>query len=164
MESLFNSFSSLIVFLHVISAIIWVGGMIAIRFAVHYSMQEIEDPKVKLGRTLESLRRFFNMVIPAIVILFLTAIIMIIALGFKGTPLYSFVIAKEAIWTIMTIIFIVIFIKRKQAQKAFNEGHFPIAKAKLTPIAQYLIPINIILGIVAIYIGVTLRGFWLKKI
>lgn len=159
MESFFASFSSIIIFLHVISAVIWVGGMIAIRFAVHYSMQELEDPKIKLGRTLESLRRFFNMVIPSIIILLLTAIIMIIALGFKGTPLYSFVIAKEAIWTIMAIVFIVIFIKRKQAQKAFDEGNFPIAKQKLLPIASYLIPINILLGLIAIFFGITLRGF-----
>lgn len=159
MEALFNSFSSLIVFLHVISAVIWVGGMIVIRLAVHYSMQEIDDPKIKLGRTLESLRRFFNMVIPSIIILLATAIIMIIALGFKGTSLYSFVIAKEIIWTIMTIIFVMVFIKRKQAQKAFDEGLFPIAKEKLLPIANYLIPINIVLGLIAIYLGVTLRGF-----
>ncbi len=52
-------FLGLLFFLHVISAVIWVGGMIAIRLAVHYSMQEIDDPKIKLGRTLESLRRFF---------------------------------------------------------------------------------------------------------
>ncbi|WP_421715900.1 hypothetical protein [Arcobacter arenosus] len=159
MESLFANFSGVIVFLHVISAVIWVGGMIAIRFAVHYSMQEIDDPKIKLGRTLESLRRFFNMVIPSIIILLLTAIIMIIALGFKGTPLYSFVIVKEVIWTIMTIVFIIVFIKRKQAQKAFDEGALPIAKEKLLPIANYLIPINIVLGVIAIFLGVTLRGF-----
>ena len=80
MTEFFNNFSSIIVFLHVISAVIWVGGMIAIRFAVHYSIQEIEEPKIKLGRTLENLRRFFNMVIPAILVLLITAIIMIIAL------------------------------------------------------------------------------------
>ncbi|XOB62619.1 hypothetical protein ACMC56_02150 [Campylobacterota bacterium DY0563] len=159
METLFNNFSSIIVFLHVLSAVIWVGGMIAIRLAVHYSMQEIDDPKIKLGRTLESLRRFFNMVIPSIILLLLTAIIMIIALGFKGTPLYNLVIAKEAIWTVMTVVFIIIFIKRKQAQKAFDEGQLPVAKAKLTPIANYLIPINIVLGLIAIYLGITLRGF-----
>lgn len=159
METFFHNFSSIIVFLHVISAVIWVGGMIAIRLAVHYSMQEVEDPKIKLGRTLESLRRFFNMVIPSIMILLLTAIIMIIALGFKGTPLYSFVIAKESIWTIMTVVFIVIYIKRKQAQKAFDEGKLPLAKEKLAPLANYLIPINIVLGLIAIYLGITLRGF-----
>ncbi len=159
METLFNNFSGIIVFLHIISAVIWVGGMIAIRLAVHHSMQEIKDPKIKLGRTLESLRRFFNMVIPSILILLATAIIMIIALRFKETPLYNFVIAKEVIWTIMTTVFIIIFIKRKQAQKAFDEGFLPIAKEKLLPISNYLIPINIVLGIIAIFLGVTLRGF-----
>ena len=116
MIELFNNYSSIIVFLHVISAVIWVGGMIAIRFAVHYSMQDIEDPKIKLGKTLESLRRFFNMVIPSILLLLITAIIMILALGFKGTPLYTIVIIKEIIWTVMTLIFITIYLKRNKAQ------------------------------------------------
>jgi uncharacterized membrane protein len=159
MTELFNSFSSLIIFLHVISAVLWVGGMIAIRFAVHYSIQNIAEPKIKIERTLENLKRFFNMVIPAILILLLTAVMMIIALGFKGTPLYSFVIAKEAIWTIMTVVFIIIYIKRNKAEKAFIAGDFLAAKNNLAPIAKYYIPLNIILGIVAIYLGVTLRGF-----
>lgn len=159
MTELFNSFSAPIVFLHVISAVIWVGGMIAIRFGVHYSMQGIEEPKIKLGRTLENLRRFFNMVIPSIAILLITAVIMIIALGFKGTPLYSTIILKEIVWTIMTIVFITIYIKRNKAQKAFDNGEFPVAKAQLEPIAKYFIPLNIILGLVAIFLGITLRGF-----
>ncbi len=159
MSELFDNYSSIIVFLHVISAVLWVGGMLAIRFAVHYSMQDITDPKIKLGRTLESLRRFFNMVIPAIILLLLTAIIMIIALGFKGTPLYSVVIAKEVIWTIMTLVFITIYIKRNKASKAFESGNLPAAKQQLEPIAKYFIPLNIILGIIAIFLGVTLRGF-----
>ena len=159
MTQFFDNFSSIIVFLHVISAVIWVGGMIAIRFAVHYSMQNIEDPKIKLGRTLENLKRFFNMVIPAILTLLITAIIMIIALGFKGTELYSVVIAKEIIWTIMTLIFITIYIKRNKAQKAFDSGDFANAKNNLLPIATYFIPANIILGLIAIFLGITLRGF-----
>ena len=99
------------------------------------------------------------MVIPAILILLITAVIMIIALGFKGTPLYSFVIVKEAIWTIMTIVFIIIYVKRNKAEKAFIAGDFLTAKNNLVPIAKYYIPLNIILGIIAIYLGVTLRGF-----
>ena len=159
MTEFFNNFSSIIVFLHVISAVIWVGGMIAIRFAVHYSMQNIEDPKVKLGRTLENLKRFFNIVIPTIITLLITAIIMIIALGFKGTALYNIVIVKEIIWTIMLIIFITIYMKRNKAQKAFDNGDFANTKKQLIPIATYFIPINIILGLVAIFLGITLRGF-----
>ena len=159
MTEFFNNFSSIIVFLHVISAVIWVGGMIAIRFAVHYSMQNIEDPKVKLGRTLENLKRFFNIVIPTIITLLITAIIMIVALGFKGTALYNIVIVKEIIWTIMLIIFITIYMKRNKAQKAFDNGDFANTKKQLIPIATYFIPINIVLGLIAIFLGITLRGF-----
>ena len=155
----FKNYSSIIVFLHVISAVIWVGGMIAIRFAVHYSMQNIEEPKIKLARTLDLLKRFFSMVIPAILTLLITAIIMIIALGFKGSELYSIVVIKEIIWSIMTFIFITIYIKRNKAQKAFDSGDFASAKNNLLPIATYFIPINIVLGLIAIFLGVTLRGF-----
>lgn len=155
----FDNYSSIIVFLHVISAVIWVGGMIAIRFAVHYSMQNIEEPKIRLGRTLENLKRFFSMVIPSIITLLITAIILILALDFKDTELYKFVIAKEIIWFIMTLIFVVIYIKRDKAQKAFDGGDFLSAKNQLNPLAKYLIPINIFLGIIAVILGITLRGF-----
>lgn len=155
----FKNYSSIIVFLHVISAVIWVGGMIAIRFAVHYSMQNIEEPKIKLARTLDLLKRFFSMVIPAILTLLITAIIMIIALGFKGSELYSIVVIKEIIWSIMTFIFITIYIKRNKAQKAFDNNDMATTKNNLLPIATYFIPINITLGIIAIFLGVTLRGF-----
>ena len=159
MSELFNNFSTLIVFLHILSAIIWVGGMIVIRFAVHYSMQNIDDPKIKLGRTLENLKRFFSMVIPSIITLLITAVIMILALQIKGTELYKFVIVKELIWTIMTIIFIVIYMKRNKAQKAFDNGDFATAKNHLVPLAKYLIPTNIVLGLIAIILGITLRGY-----
>jgi uncharacterized membrane protein len=159
LSEFFNNFSTLIIFLHIISAIIWVGGMIVIRFAVHYSMQNIEDPKIKLGRTLENLKRFFSMVIPSIILLITTAIIMILALGFKDGELYKFVILKEIVWSVMTIIFIVIYMKRNKAQKAFDNADFASAKNQLAPLAKYLIPINIVLGLVAIILGITLRGF-----
>lgn len=159
MSELFNNFSTLIIFLHVISAIVWIGGMIVIRFAVHYSMQNIEEPKIRLGRTLENLKRFFYMVIPSIITLLITAIILILALDFKDTELYKFVIAKEIIWFIMTLIFIIIYIKRDKAQKAFNVGDFLSTKNQLNPLAKYLIPTNIFLGIVAVILGITLRGF-----
>lgn len=159
MKELFLISPSFIIFLHVLSAIVWIGGMIAIRFAVHFSMQKIEEPKVKLGRTLENLQRFFQMVIPSIIVLLFTALLLIFGLEFKETALNKFVHMKEAIWTVMTIIFVIVYIKRNKAQKAFNEGQFPVAKAQLEPIAKIYIPLNIVLGLLALYLGVTLRGF-----
>lgn len=158
MSDFFGSYGAIIVFLHVISAIIWVGGMIAIRFAVHYSMQEVEDPKIKLGRTLELLRRFFNMVVPSIIVLLITAVVMSIGLGLKESSLYPLVHVKEAIWSVMTLIFAIIYLKRNKAQRFFDEGDFKSAKEKLVPLALWMIPTNIFLGLIAIFLGVTLRG------
>ncbi len=158
MSEFFISYGSLIVFLHIISAVIWVGGMITIRFGVHYSMQEIEDPKIKLGRTLELLRRFFNMVIPSIIILLITAVMMSIGLGLKESPLYPIVHIKEAIWSVMAVIFTLIYLKRNKAQRFFDAGDFKSAKEKLAPLALWMIPTNIALGLIALYLGVTLRG------
>ncbi|WP_419770698.1 MAG: hypothetical protein ACNI3C_02625 [Candidatus Marinarcus sp.] len=157
-HEIFANFSSIIVFLHVLSAIIWVGGMIAIRFAIHYSMQTIIEPKLKLERTLENLIRFFNIVIPIIAILLITALIMVFAIDFKGTSLQFAIHIKESIWTIMTLVFIAIYIRRNKAEKAFLEDDMVKTRAYLAPIAQWMIPLNIVLGCIAIYLGIILRG------
>jgi len=159
MKELFLQFPALIVFLHVISAVIWVGGMIAIRFAVHYSMQNILEPKIKLGRTLENLKRFFNILLPFIALLLITALILIFGLEFKNTPLNKFVHMKESIWIAMTLIYITVYVKRNKAQKAFDNDDLKEAKKQLAPISKIYIPLNIFLGLVAIYLGITLRGF-----
>ena len=159
MKELFLISPSLVIFLHILSAIVWIGGMIAIRFAVHFSMQKIDEPKIKLGRTLENLQRFFQMVIPSIIILLLTALLLIYGLQLNNGSLSSIVHIKESIWVIMTTVFIIVYVKRNKAQHAFDQGNFPHAKAQLEPIAKYYIPLNIILGLLALYLGVTLRGF-----
>lgn len=159
MKELFAEYASIIVFLHVISAVIWVGGMIAIRIAVHPSMQSITDAKIKLGRTLMIMGRLFNLVLPFIIVLLITAVIMLIGIGFKETPLAPITHIKEGIWVVMAINFGYMYFQRNGAQKAFDSGNASDAKKRVAKIPNLLLPINILLGIVAIYLGVTLRGF-----
>jgi len=86
--------------------------------------------------------------------------VMIIGLGLTHNPeLKTLVLIKEAIWTFMTVNFIGMFIRRRQAEKAFISGDSEKAKAIAMIISKYMIPVNIVLGVVAIYLGVTLRGF-----
>lgn len=157
----FALYASWVLFFHVLSAIVWVGGMIAIRFAVHPAMMHISEDTIRLARVLELLKNFFTLVIPMIVLLVLTAMIMAIGLNFKGGDplLYSIVHVKEGIWTVMTIIFVIIYMKRNKAEKLFISGDIEGAKTKLAPISGYLIPVNILLGMVALYLGGVLRGF-----
>lgn len=158
MKEFFADYAGIIVFLHVLGATIWVGGMIAIRIAVHPSMQTIDDPKVKLGKTLMIMGRLFNLVLPFIIVLLLTAIVMLLGIGFKGGELESITYVKEAIWTLMMLNFAYMYYKRSIAQKLFDSGNLKEAKAKVSNIPNVLLPINIVLGVFAIYLGVVLRG------
>jgi len=170
---IFGTYPHEIVFLHVISAIIWVGGMIAIRLAVHPNLQLIEEPKVRLGRTLAITGRFFNIVIPFIIVIITTAIIMAVGLSFRANAIdengvvinqvamgiYNIVHIKEIIWTVMTFNFVWMYIKRRKAQKLFDIGNLKEAKETISIIPKLLLPINIVLGVIALWLGVTLRGF-----
>jgi uncharacterized membrane protein len=155
MEQFFKNYSTIIIFLHVFSAVIWVGGMIAIRVAVHPVMQSISEPKIKFQKTIEIVGKLFNLVLPFILILLVTAIILILSLNLKGALIY----AKEAIWSIMFINYIFMFYKRAKAHKLFNNQNFQAAKEEVKLLPTVLLPINIFLGVVAIFLGVILRGY-----
>ena len=174
MTELFNNYGHLLVFLHVLSAFIWVGGMIAIRVAVHPVisrggvtaaemlqndvMDSMLKPKQRLGITLQVTGRLFNLVIPFIVILFATGLIMAIATGGHHGDLKSLFLSKEILWTIMVVNYIYMYTKRANAWKLFSKGEVALAKAQMSFIPNLLLPINIVLGLVALWLGVSLRG------
>jgi uncharacterized membrane protein len=163
---------TLIVFLHVMSAVIWVGGMVAIRFATHQSLAIIADPKVRLERAAHTLKRLFTIVLPFVIVLIVTAVLMAVGLGFRAAAvdpmgnvideyamsIYNTVHIKEAIWLIMALNLGVMMWRRAKAEQALKEGNLEKAKEMLGLIGQYMVPVNIILGIIAIFIGVVLRN------
>ena len=174
MTELYNNYGHLIVFLHVLSAFVWVGGMIAIRVAVHPVIQRggvtaaemlendvksaMLEPKQRLGITLQITGRLFNLVMLFIAILFVTGLMMAIATGGHHSDLKSIFLSKEIIWTIMAIKYTYMYIKRAKAWKLFSKGDVALAKAQMSYIPHLLLPINIVLGIVALWLGVSLRG------
>ena len=146
--------STIVLFLHIISAVIWIGGMIAIRVAVHPVLQSFEDNQLKLGSTLKIVGRLFNLVIPFILILLASALFFELKLNINNPITHI----KEAIWTVMTLNFVVMYIKRTKAIILFNNGKLQKAKESVAIIPKLLLPINIFLGVVAIMLGVILRG------
>ena len=159
MQDLFQNYAHLIVFIHVLGAIVWIGGMIAIRIAVHPAMQSIEDPEIRLGKTLMITERLFNLVMIFVILIVVTGLIMAIALGGHHGPDKAIFIGKEIIWTIMAINYTYMYIKRIRAQRRFNAGDLAGAKALVANIPNLLLPINIALGLVAVWLGISLRGF-----
>jgi len=168
----YGNFSTEIVFLHILSAVVWVGGMIAMRFAAHNSFLEIENPLYRLERISHALKRLFILVSPFVVTLIFTAVIMAVSLGFRAAAvdengnvisayamhIYNIVHVKEVIWMIMTANLVFMAYKRSSADKLLAKGNTVGAASALSLIGKYMVPLNIILGITAIYLGVVLRN------
>lgn len=175
MTALFLEYGHFIIVLHVLSAFIWVGGMIAIRVAVHpviarggvtakemlqsSVMDAMLAPQQRLGITLQITGRLFNLVMPFIFLLFITGLTMAIASKGHHGDLKSLFLSKEILWTIMAINYTYMYIKRAKAWKFFSQGEIAQAKAQLLYIPHILLPLNIFLGVVALWMGVSLRGF-----
>ncbi len=171
MTDLFWAHTELIVFLHVISAVIWVGGMVAMRFAAHHSFISIEDPKTRLARIAHALKRLFTIVLPFVIILIITAVLMAVGWDFRNAAvdasgnvidenamkMYNLVHLKEVIWMLMAMNLGVMIFLRSKAEKLLAADSMAEAKKKLSLIGTYLVPINITLGVIAIYMGVVLR-------
>ncbi len=153
MESLFFEYKTLIVFLHVISAVVWVGGMVAMRFAAHQSFLEIQDPQLRLRRIAQALKRLFTIVFPFVIILILTAIVMIKGYSLSQSELSSLTHIKEGIWTVMFINLVVMIKRRNRAEAFLDAGDIAAAKFSLGMIGKYMVPLNIVLGVVAIFLG-----------
>ena len=170
MVTFFWEYSTLVVFVHVFSAVVWVGGMIAMRFAAHHAFLQLEPP-LRLARSAQALKRLFAIVSPFVILLLVTAVLMAVGWGFRAASVdaegtiideaafatYQLVHVKEGIWTLMTLNLVAMILRRNKAQKAIDAGDFAAAKPLLGMIGKYMVPINIVLGIIAIYLGVTLR-------
>ncbi|WP_200763366.1 hypothetical protein [Nitrosophilus alvini] len=159
METIFNEYARYILFLHILGAVVWVGGMIAVRFAVHPALQNIQDSRIRLARTLEIVYRLFMLVMPFLVIIVFTGVVMSIGMGFKNTDFGYLTHVKEGIWTVMALNYGSMFYIRKRAEQFFIAGNHEKTKSLMQILSKYMLPVNIILGLIAIFLGTVLRGF-----
>ncbi len=150
----------LIVFLHVISGVIWVGGMVAMRYAAHYSFLNIEDPKLRLESIAYALKRLFYIVLPFTIMLLLTAIILVKLYSLNASELSVISHAKEGIWSVMFLNLLYMIYRRNKAEEALKNAELAKAKELLGLIGSLLVPLNITLGTIAIFSGVYLSRFF----
>ena len=160
MGAFFAEYARIILFVHVFFAITWIGGMIAIRFTLHPALSVIDDVPKRLELNIAVLNRFFLMISTAIVFIGITGIIMMLGIGFKTVPfLYMVVHIKSQIWMLMAVIYGVIYFKFTKAKKLFELGDIEATKKTLAPLAKWLIPTNIFLGLIEVMLGIVLRGY-----
>ena len=149
---------SVALILHILSAVIWVGGMFFALVVLRPATGPL-DPPLRLGLWLRVLDRFFACVFVAIVVLLLSGFAMIFSLfgGFVGVRLY--VNLMMLIGIVMMMLFLhLYFAPWKRFRAAMAAGDNAAAAAQLSGI-RIIVMINLILGLVTVAIGSSGR-YW----
>jgi lipopolysaccharide/colanic/teichoic acid biosynthesis glycosyltransferase len=124
-------------------------------------IESIEKEEERLKKGIDLMRRFGYIIVTLMLILILASVFMNVGLGFKyGNPtMYVLVHTKEAIWTFMLFNFIYMYFKYRSARKAYEKKEWIEVQENLILMIHYLIPLNFVLGLIAAYFGIILRGY-----
>jgi hypothetical protein len=101
------------------------------------------------------MKRLFIIVFPFAIIIVVTAVFMLIGYDIKNTEYAQSAHIKEGVWVVMFLNYLMMIKRRNRASKLLAEGDVIGAKFSMNMVGKYMIPVNIILGLVAIYMGAT---------
>ena len=144
--------------LHILGAVVWVGGMFAAYVCLRPAAGSLETPQ-RLTLWRNFFAKFFPWVWVCVLLLLGSGYWMLIATfgGFKGAPLY--INLMQTLGWIMVALFVWLFhgpwLKFKRAVDAKD---WPTAAAHLSRIRQ-IIMVNLPLGLIVVAIGGSGR-FW----
>ena len=138
---------TLVKFAHLAAAIVWMGGMGFMLFALRPAIGMLTPPQ-RLTLLAEVLSRFFRFVRIAIAVLFFSGLAMILHAGFLQAPLP---------WHLMMGIGIVMFAifghldagPHRRLQRAVAQNDWPFAADQMKQIAR-MVMLNFALGWIAI--------------
>lgn len=143
----------LLLSLHVLSAVIWVGGMFFAHQCLRPVAASLLEPPARLGQWVAVFGRFFPWVWLAIILLLMSGYSLLFRLfGSMGhAPLYVHIM--NGIGLIMMAIYLfVYFAPYQKLKEAVIIQNWPEGAAQLARI-RFLIGINLSLGLIVIAIG-----------
>jgi uncharacterized membrane protein len=144
---------ALLLFVHILSAVVWVGGMFFAHQMVRPSVGPL-DPPVRLALWRRIFARFFPWVWAAIALLLASGLAMQ-GLGINGLH----VEIMEGLGVIMMLAFgHLYFAPWQRFRRAVDGSEFPVAAAQLNQIRR-IVEFNLALGLVVVVVGATGR-YW----
>lgn len=147
----------ILLFIHLLAAAFWVGGMATLHFAVRPAAVATLEPPLRLRMMAATLRRFFIGVDASVTLLFVTGIGMVHATsGFRAV--HWRVEAMMGIALVMAAIYVYIRASVFRAlRRAVDDSAWPVAAARLNTVRQ-LVALNLALGVVVFAVAVMGRG------
>jgi uncharacterized membrane protein len=149
---------TLLIALHILAAVVWVGGMFFAYVVLRPTAGPLEsEARLKLWRRVFA--SFFPWVWASIIALLVSGYAMILHYlgGFAHVPLY--VNVMQGIGIVMMMIFLHLFFAPwRRFRTAVDAQRFPDAAKQLSQI-RMIVAVNLALGLVTIVVGATGR-FW----
>ncbi|MGJ7557314.1 CopD family protein [Variovorax sp. RB3P1] len=144
-------------FIHLLCAAFWVGGMATMHFAVRPAAVATLEPPLRLRMMAATLRRFFVGVDASVTLLFVTGVAMILATGgfrsvhWRVQAMMSLAIVMAAIYVyIRASVF-------KALRRAVADSEWPKAASLLNTVRQ-LVGMNLVLGVVVFAVAIVGRA------
>ncbi|MHB1142113.1 MAG: CopD family protein [Sulfuricaulis sp.] len=149
--------------LHILSAVVWVGGMFFAWMALRPVAARLLEPPLRLPLWSQTFARFFPWVWAAVVLLPASGYWMIFETfeGMQNVGLHVHVMQLTGI-VMISIYLHVFFAPYRGLRRAIAAGDFPAAGRHLGVIRR-LIGINLILGLITI-VTATGGAYWLNNI
>jgi uncharacterized membrane protein len=146
-----------LLFLHLLAAAFWVGGMALMHFAVRPAAVATLEPPMRLPFLAATLSRFFVGVSTAIAVLLASGLLMVWASGGFGRVHWS-VHAMLTVGLVMMALFMHIrFAPFPRLQRAVAAREWPVAAANLNVIRK-LVALNLVLGVLVFAFAVVGRA------
>ena len=139
--------------LHLLAAVIWVGGMIFAHNSLRPAAVQVLEPPLRLELWVQVFRRFFVLVWLSIVIILATGYWMLFNYfgGFAGAGLHIHIMHGGGILMVMIYLH-VFFSPYRRLRQAVIIQDYPLAGTQLNQIRK-LVGINILIGLLVITVG-----------
>lgn len=150
---------SLSIALHLLAAVIWVGGMIFAHNSLRPAAAQVLEPPLRLELWVQVFRRFFVLVWLSIALLLITGYWMLFSYfgGFAGAGIHIHIMHGGGILMVIVYLY-VFFAPYRRLQHAVIVQDYPLAGAQLNQIRQ-MVGINILIGLLVIIVASAGRYF-----
>ena len=139
--------------LHLLAAVIWVGGMIFAHNSLRPAAVQVLEPPLRLELWVQVFRRFFVLVWISIALILITGYWMLFNYfgGFAGAGMHIHIMHGGGILMVMIYLH-VFFAPYRRLRQAVIIQDYPLAGAQLNQIRQ-MVGINIMIGLLVIIVA-----------
>ena len=139
--------------LHLLAAVIWVGGMIFAHNSLRPAAAQVLEPPLRLELWVQVFRRFFVLVWISIALVLITGYWMLFSYfgGFAGAGLHIHIMHGGGILMVMVYLH-VFFVPYRRLRHAVIVQDYPLAGTQLNQIRK-MVGINILIGLLVITVA-----------